>query len=168
MLFYVNDIVFAFKIIWEQNAKNIIRRMKKMFDIKNLDSLNFFLEMRIIQKPKTVWLIQNFYINKLVKNYVINTKLKTTTSLFYQQLMSHTKEMNDERIRIYWQKMKSFCYLAIITRLNIIKIVFELTRYVTNLSSNPVKTANHCIKYLHATKYLTIRYSNSEDEKLYN
>jgi hypothetical protein len=54
MFFYVNDIVFVFRKTREQNAKNIIRRMKKMFDIKNLDSLNFFLEMRIIQKSKTV------------------------------------------------------------------------------------------------------------------
>ncbi len=82
--------------------------------------------------------------------------------------MSYTKEVNDERIRIYRQKMKSLCYLAIITRSNITKTAFELARYLTNLSSEHVKTANHCIKYLHATKYLAIRYSNSESEKLSN
>ncbi len=80
--------------------------------------------------------------------------------------MSYTKEVNDERIRIYRQKMKSLCYLAIITRSNITKTAFELARYFTNLNSNYVKAANHCIKYLHATKYLAIRYSNSESDKL--
>ncbi len=64
--------------------------------------------------------------------------------------------------------MKLFCYLAIITWSNIAKIAFELARYFTNLSSNHVKTANHCIIYLHATKYLAIRYSNLENEKLSN
>ncbi len=64
--------------------------------------------------------------------------------------------------------MKLFCYFAIITRSNITKIVFELARYLTNLSLEYVKTANHYIKYLHATKYLVIRYSNSESEKLSN
>jgi hypothetical protein len=29
-----------------------------------------------------------------------------------------------------------------------------------------LKAANHCIKYLHAIKFLTIRYLNSKDEKL--
>ncbi len=48
MFFYVDDIVFVFKETRERNAKNIIRRMKKMFDIRDLDSLNFFLEVRII------------------------------------------------------------------------------------------------------------------------
>ncbi len=107
-------------------------------------------------------------MNKLVENYVINTKLKTTTSLFYQQLVSHTEEVNDEKVRIYQQKVKSFCYFAIITRSNITKTAFELTRYLTNLNSNHVKAANHCIRYLHATKYLAIRYLNSKDEKLSN
>ncbi len=74
MFFYVNDIVFVFRETRERNAKNIIRRMKKMFDIKNLDSLNFFLKVRVIQKSETIWLIQNVYINKLIKIYVINTK----------------------------------------------------------------------------------------------
>ncbi len=88
------------------------------------------------------------------------------TSLFYQQLMFYTKKMNDEKIRIYRQKVKSFYYLAIITWSNITKIVFELACYLTNLNSNYVKTVSHCIKYLHAIKYLAIRYSNSKDEKL--
>jgi hypothetical protein len=105
-------------------------------------------------------------MNKLVKNYVINTKLKTTTSFSYQQLMFHTKKLNDEKVRIYRPKMRSFCYLAIITRSNITKIAFELTRYLTNLSSEHVKTTNHCIKYLHATKYLAIHYLNSENKEL--
>ncbi len=82
--------------------------------------------------------------------------------------MSYTKKINDEKVRIYREKMKFFCYLAIIIRSNITKTAFELARYFTNLNSDYVKTTNHCIKYLHATKYLAIRYSNSEDEKLSN
>jgi hypothetical protein len=31
-----------------------------------------------------------------------------------------------------------------------------------------LKAANHCIKYLHVIKFLVIRYSNSESEKLNN
>ncbi len=81
-------------------------------------------------------------------------------SFFYQQLMSHTKEVNDEKVRIYRQKVKSFCYFAIITRSNITKTAFELARYFTNLNSDHVKAADHCIRYLHAIQYLAMRYSN--------
>jgi hypothetical protein len=64
--------------------------------------------------------------------------------------------------------MKSICYSVIITRSNIIKIEFELTRHFINFDSKHLKVTNHCIKYLHVIKFLIIRYSNSEDEKLNN
>jgi hypothetical protein len=83
MFFYVNDIVFAFTASRKKNAENLIRRLKNIFDMRNLHSLNFFLDVRILQKFDTIWLIQNFYMNKLVKNYVINTQYKATTFLFY-------------------------------------------------------------------------------------
>ncbi len=168
MFFYVNDIVFAFTASRKKNAKNLIRRLKNIFDMRNLDSLNFFLDVRILQKFDTIWLIQNFYMNKLIKNYVINIEYKTTTLLFYQSLMSYINDVNKEKIHIYRQKIQSICYSAIITRSNIIKTAFELTRHLTNFDSKHLKAANHCIKYLHVIKFLIIRYSNSKNEKLNN
>jgi hypothetical protein len=64
--------------------------------------------------------------------------------------------------------MKSICCFVIITRSNIIKIISELTRHFINFDLDSLKTVNHCIKYLHVIKFLIIRYSNSEDEKLSN
>jgi hypothetical protein len=76
--------------------------------------------------------------------------------------------MNQKRIHIYRQKMRLICYFVIITRSNITKTAFELTRYLTNFDSKHLKAADHCIKYLHEIKFLAIRYSNSENEKLNN
>jgi hypothetical protein len=92
-------------------------------------------------------------MNKLVKDYVINTEYKATTFLSYQSLMSYIDEMNQKKVHIYRQKMKSICYFVIITRSNITKIAFELTRYFINLDSKHLKATNHCIKYLHAIKF---------------
>ncbi len=82
--------------------------------------------------------------------------------------MSNIDEMNQERIHVYRQKTKSICYFVIIIRSNIIKIEFELTRHFINFDSKHLKTANHCIKYLHLIKFLIIRYSHLENEKLNN
>jgi hypothetical protein len=82
--------------------------------------------------------------------------------------MSYIDEMNQEKVHVYRQKMKSRCYFVIITQSNIIKIAFELTRHFINFDSKFLKTANHCIKYLHVIKFLIIRYSNSKNEKLNN
>ncbi len=64
--------------------------------------------------------------------------------------------------------MKSIYYFVIIIRSNIIKTASELTRHFINFDSKHLKTANHCIQYLHVIKFLIIRYSNSENEKLNN
>jgi hypothetical protein len=168
MFFYVNDIVFAFTTLRKKDAENLIRRLKNIFDMRDLDSLNLFLDVRILQKFDTIWLIQNFYMNKLVKDYVINIEYKATTLLSYQSLILYIDEMNQEKVHVYRQKIKSICYFVIITRSNIIKAAFELTRHFINFDSKHLKAANHCIKYLHVIKFLIIRYSNSEDEKLNN
>ncbi len=107
-------------------------------------------------------------MNKLIKNYVINTEYKATTFLSYQSLMSYIDEMNQEKVHVYRQKMRSIYYSVIITRSNIIKTAFELTRHFTNFDSKYLKAADHCVKYLHVIKFLIIRYSNSESEKLNN
>ncbi len=105
-------------------------------------------------------------MNKLVKNYVINIEYKATTLLFYQSLMSYIDDVNQERVHIYRQKVESICYSAIITRSNIVKAASELARHLTNSDSKHLKAADHCIRYLHVIKFLVIRYSNSESEKL--
>jgi hypothetical protein len=101
MFFYVNDIVFAFTASRKKDAENLIRRLKDIFDMRDLDSLNFFLDVRILQKLDTIWLIQSFYMNKLIKNYVINIEYKATTFLSYQSLMSYIDEMNQKRVHVY-------------------------------------------------------------------
>jgi hypothetical protein len=168
MFFYVNDIIFAFTKSRKKNAKNLIRWLKDIFDMRNLNSLNFFLDVRILQEFDTIWLIQNFYMNKLIKKYVINIEYKTTMFLSYSLLMSYIDEMNQKKVHIYRQKIKSICYFVIITRSNIIKIAFKLTQHFINFDSKHLKTRNHCIKYLHVIKFLIIRYSNSENEKFSN
>jgi hypothetical protein len=129
MFFYINNIVFAFTTFRKKDAKNLIRRLKNIFDVRDINSLNFFLDMRIWQKLDTIWSIQNFYMNKLINNYVINIEYKATTFLSYQSLMSYIDEINQKRIHIYRQKIESICYFVIITRSNIIKTAFELTRH---------------------------------------
>ncbi len=82
--------------------------------------------------------------------------------------MSYTDEMNQEKVHVYRQKMRSICYFVIITRSNIIKVAFELARHLINSDSKHFKAADHCIKYLHVIIFLIIRYLNSKNEKLNN
>jgi hypothetical protein len=111
MFFYVNDIVFALTTSRKKNTENLIRRLKDIFDMRNLDSLNFFFDVRILQKLDTIWLIQNFYMNKLMKIYVVNIEYKTTTFLSYQSLMSYIDTMNQKEFTFIVKKWDQFVIL---------------------------------------------------------
>jgi ketosteroid isomerase-like protein len=72
MFFYVDDIVFAYRVDRKHAAELLISKLKDIFEMRDLDTLKFFLEMRIIQKPEVVYLVQDVYAEKLVKKYEIS------------------------------------------------------------------------------------------------
>jgi hypothetical protein len=48
MFFYVNNIVFAFRADRKHAAELLINKLKDIFEMRDLDTLKFFLRMRII------------------------------------------------------------------------------------------------------------------------
>ena len=62
---------------------------------------------------------------------------------------------------IHRKKIESICYLVIIIRFDIVKIVFKLSIFLINSDSNHFVAANQCICYLHAIRFLKIQYSTS-------
>ncbi len=122
MSFYVNDIVFAFRIDREQKAKKLINKLKNVFEFRDIRHLQYFLRMRVIQdrQTKIVYLMQDVYMKKLTKNYkIILTNQKISTSFLYQSLILYEKDIDQSRIHLYRQKVNSICYSVIIIRLDI-------------------------------------------------
>jgi hypothetical protein len=166
MFFYVDDIVFAYRVDRQQAAELLISKLKDIFEMRNLGTLKFFLGMRVIQKSEMIFLVQDAYAEKLVKKYAISINKKTFISLSYQSLTSYMKEIDSIRVHIYRQKVKSICYLAIIIRSDIAKVASKLAEFLINLGSYHLMIADHCIRYLHVIRHLTIKFDVSESEKL--
>ncbi len=95
---------------------------------------------------------------------LINQKI--STSLSYQSLTSYSEDVDQSRIHVYRQKIESVCYSAIITRPDITKIAFKLTEFLVNPGPYHLVAVDHCIRYLHATHYLTLKFDASGGEKL--
>jgi hypothetical protein len=76
------------------------------------------------------------------------------------------KEVDSIRIHIYKQKMKLICYFAIIIRSDIVKTTFKLAEILINSDSYYLMIADHCIRYLHVIRHLTIKFDVSKDEEL--
>ncbi len=48
MFFYVNDVIFVYKMNRQQTTNDLITRLNKMFEFRNLEEIKHFLEIRII------------------------------------------------------------------------------------------------------------------------
>jgi hypothetical protein len=166
MFFYVDDIVFAYRVDRQQAAELLISKLKDIFEMRNLDILKFFLRVRVIQQPEMIYLVQDVYAEKLIKKYAISINQKTFISLSYQSLTPYMKEVDSIRVHIYRQKVKSICYPAIIIRSDMTKAAFKLTEFLTNPGPYHLVIVDHCIKYMHAIRHLAIKFDVSKNEKL--
>jgi hypothetical protein len=142
-------------------------KLKDIFEIRNLDTLKFFLRMRVIQRSDVIYLVQDAYVEKLIKEYKISINQKTSSILLsYQSLISYENEIDSDRVHVYRQKLRSICYSVIITRSDIVKFASKLAEFLTNSDFYHLIVADHCIRYLHATRYLEIKFDVSKDEEL--
>lgn len=73
LFFYVDDIVFAYRLDKLKKVEKYISQFKKWFEIRNMDQLTYFLEIRVIRNvdADTISLMQDAYMNKLTKKYEI-------------------------------------------------------------------------------------------------
>jgi hypothetical protein len=166
MFFYVDDIVFAYRVDRQQAAELLISKLKDIFEMRNLDILKFFLKIRVIQKPEVIFLVQDAYAEKLIKKYAISINQKTFISLSYQSLTPFVGDVDSDRIHVYRQKVRSICYPAIITRPDIAKTASKLAEFLINPGPYHLMTADHCIRYLHVTRHLAIKFDASRDGEL--
>jgi hypothetical protein len=169
LFFYVNDIVMTYRADKKEEIEVYVLRFKKMFEIRDMSALIYFLEVRIIQDNEidTIHLIQDAYMNKLIKKYEVDDELKKSkTSLNLEELRSYENEIDSARMHLYRKKMRSICYSAIMTRSDIAKSTFRLVEFLINSSSQHMRVANHCLRYLYAIKYLSIKYSVSRKEEM--
>jgi hypothetical protein len=163
MFFYVDDIVFAYRVDKKHAAELLISKLKGIFEMRDLDILKFFLDVRIIQdrEAEIIYLVQDVYAEKLVKEYAISINQKTSTSLSYQSLTSYIEEVDPIRVHIYRQKVGSICYPAIIIRSNIVKAASKLAEFQINSGPYHLMAADHCIRYLHVIRHLAIKFDAS-------
>jgi hypothetical protein len=122
--------------------------------------------MRVIQKSEVVFLMQDVYAEKLIKKYAISINQKIFISLSNQSLISFVENVDSDRIHVYRQKVKSICYFAIITRSDIAKVASKLAEFLINSDFYHLMIADHCIRYLHVIRYLTIKFDVSKSEEL--
>jgi hypothetical protein len=164
LFFYVDDIVMAYRADKEEEIEAYVLRFKEMFEIRDMGALTYFLGVRIIQDNEkgTVHLVQDAYMDKLAKEYEVGDELKKPeTPLSLEELGPYEGEIDSARMHLYRKKVGSICYPAIMTRPDIAKSASRLAEFLTNPGPQHMRAADHCLRYLYATKYLSIKFSAS-------
>ena len=157
LFFYVNDIVIASRPDQRDNVDFYVKRLMKMFEIRNLDSMKFFLEVRIIRKKGTVSLMQNIYIEKLMKKYEIDPiNMKAFVASIPVDLEAFDDEFDIADTHQYRKMIGSICYSAVGTRPDIVKAASKLSEFLINPGLGYMKAVMQCLCYLYATKSLEI------------
>jgi hypothetical protein len=167
MFFYVDDIIFAYRIDRQQTTKDLIARLNKMFEFRDLEEIKHFLEIRVIIKNREVYLVQDAYVDKLMKKYEIKDTSRVQTPLSSScTLTKFDEEVDHQRMHEYRQKVKSICYFATVIRSDIVKTASKLVEFLINSGSDHLIAADHCMRYLQNTKYLGIRYIAFDESEL--
>ncbi len=178
MFFYVDDIIFAFRMNREQAIDNLIERLKTMFEFREMSEIKHFLRMRVIIQNnnknssksinRIIYLIQNAYVDKLVKNYEIKMKKRITQTLLSSLfiLIKYENDLNQKRLHEFRQKIESICYSVTMIRSDITKTISKLIEFLINLEFEHIQIVDHCIRYLHDIKFLVIKFDASSDEEL--
>ncbi len=91
-----------------------------MFEMRDMKSIKFFLKIRVIQTIDSIYLMQDIYIDKLIKNYKININSKMSfISLSIEDIESFDEDVDFNHMHKYRKKMRSICYSAVISRSDI-------------------------------------------------
>jgi hypothetical protein len=166
MFFYVNDVIFVYRVDRQKTTDDLIARLNKMFEFRDLEEIKHFLGIRVIIKDREIYLIQDAYVDKLTKKYEISESKMQTSLSSSCSLTKFDEEVDHQRMHEYRQKVNSICYLATMIRSDIVKTASKLAEFLINSESDHLIAANHCIRYLQNTKYLKIKYIAFDEGEL--
>ena len=78
IFFYIDDIIVCYRKKNEQKIKNVIIDLKIQYEMNELESLRWFLEIHILwnRAKRLFWLSQEFYINKLANQFCVDLSNK--------------------------------------------------------------------------------------------
>ena len=113
------------------------------------------------------FLCQNSYVDKLINKFNINMTKKTFEFFIvnYIFMMKNESTATSQKIYAYQQRVDFINFAIVITRSNVIAVVFKLTKYFTNFSKHHMKQTNRTLKYLTHIKNYVIVYNDQTNQK---
>ena len=133
VFFYVDDIVFAYRRKDQSLVQQIVKELRKNFELSGGDLLHWFLGIEIIwdRKKKLIWLSQSSYIDKIANLAVF--KQSDAILMLKDELLSYNNVALSFQINLYQQKISFLMYVTVVTCSDIAFAVSWLVCFLTNL-----------------------------------
>jgi hypothetical protein len=136
------------------------------FEMEDLGPAKYFVGVRITRDKKkgTISLCQDAYIDKVLMRFgmenchSVDTPMAAGANEF---MVPFDGKATQAEIDLYGSKIGSEMYLAVQTRPDIAYAVSVLSRFLSNLSPQYMKSADRVLQYLKGTKYLGIIYGGN-------
>jgi hypothetical protein len=96
--------MFAYRTNQKRVVENLIARLKSIFEMRDMRQMKFFLKIKVIQDQnvETIHLMQDIYIDKLVKSYKIDINSKASfISLSVEEIESFSEDVDSNRMHEY-------------------------------------------------------------------
>src|SRR5438034_11740882 len=118
-MIYINDV----KLIRSNEAdfNTIHQQIVKRFEIKNLDKIHHYLDMKMIynHQQQKIHLSQKQYIQQLLKQYEMKNCYSASTLMIFDLKITDDSIKNEQFVQKYQELVGSQQFLIIYTRSNI-------------------------------------------------
>ena len=145
--------------------------LKSQFEIDDIGPATYFVGMRIIRNraKRSITLIQDAYINKILKKYRITHMKLVATPMAAGALnlivSNTTYQATKADIKEYQSKIGSATYLAIQTKADIMYTCSVLSRFLSNPLKDHLDIVNQLLWYILGSINLGIMYSGNTLKK---
>ena len=159
--FFVDDIVFAYRKKDKGEVAQIVKSLKKTFNMTELGELKWFLGMHVIRdrSKRSLWISQLSYIEKVAHQFTDLQRCPETPMTEEELLPLPLDDEVDEAGRtLYQKKVGSLLFAAISTRPDIAFATAKLSQFNQRPGKVHHEAADRVIRYLYRTRYLSIQY----------
>ena len=169
--FFVNDIAVMFYSQYIKQIDVFEQKLFEIYEMRNIEKIEWFFNIRITRdkKHQKTFLCQNNYVDKLINKFNIDMIKKTFESFIvnYIFMMKNESTATSQKIYAYQQRVDFINFAIVITRSNVIAVVFKLTKYFTNFSKHHMKQTNRTLKYLtHIKNYVIVYNDQTNNENI--
>ena len=164
---YVDDILLAGKS--QERMKEVKSILSKMFEVKDLGELNYFLGVKVVQNHKdgTIWIGQPTFTESVLKKSGMDNCKSLTTPVDTGIKLVNGSEDSEYVDKIEYQSIVgSLLYLSMRTRPDITYAVSVAARFCSNPTIQHLTAVKRILRYLRGTTHYGLLYERSDSKEL--